>query len=109
MWRPLNKPLNIVPLNNVSRPWTASSLELAPSVSVGLRRLMGRLAGFAYAPDQVYWIGAPPSNIQEFSVGDTSVGDGLTLHPFNTMNIRMNVVNPTLGVVLCVVSTVKGV
>jgi hypothetical protein len=23
---------------------------------------LGRLAGFAYAPDQVYWIGAPPSN-----------------------------------------------
>jgi hypothetical protein len=22
---------------------------------------LGRLAGFAYAPDQVYWIGAPPS------------------------------------------------
>jgi hypothetical protein len=22
----------------------------------------GRLAGFAYAPDQVYWIGAPPSD-----------------------------------------------
>ncbi len=74
---------------------------------------VGRLAGFAYAPDQVYWIGTPPSdarsathrikskgwdgsvrgkiakghfvqgiNIQEFSVGDTSVGDGLTLHHF---------------------------
>ncbi len=28
----------------------------APNVSVG------RLAGFAYAPDQVYWIGAPPSD-----------------------------------------------
>jgi hypothetical protein len=23
---------------------------------------VGRLAGFAYAPDQVYWIGAPPSD-----------------------------------------------
>ena len=28
----------------------------APNESVG------RLAGFAYAPDQVYWIGAPPSD-----------------------------------------------
>jgi hypothetical protein len=38
------RPLDIVSLTNVSRPWTASSMELAPSAaiaaSVGLRRLM---------------------------------------------------------------------
>ena len=37
-------PLDIVSLTNVSRPWTASSMELAPSAAiaatVGLRRLM---------------------------------------------------------------------
>jgi hypothetical protein len=60
MLRPLNKasPGYCVP---DPRPWTASSRELAPSAaiaaSVGLRRLnesFGRLAGFAYSPDQVY-------------------------------------------------------
>ena len=98
----------------------------APNESVG------RLAGFAYAPDQVYWIGALPSDARSahiplrsakargswksgvaslnqikgmgwfsqghnrqgtlcprdatsknFPVGDTSVGDGLTLHRKN--------------------------
>jgi hypothetical protein len=62
------RPLDIVSLTDVSRPWTASSMELAPSAYLGLGRppapneSVGRLAGFAYAPDQVYWIGAPPSD-----------------------------------------------
>ncbi len=38
------RPLDIVSLTNLSRPWTLSSMELAPSAasaaSVGLRRLM---------------------------------------------------------------------
>ncbi len=68
------------------RPWTKASLgycvpdRCVPTLdrvkhgtsSVGLYRglgrppapngSVGRLAGFAYAPDQVYWIGAPPSD-----------------------------------------------
>ncbi len=74
MLRPLNKAsLGYCVPDDVSRPWKASSLKLAPSAaiaaSVGLYRglsrppapngSVGRLAGFAYAPDQVYWIGAP--------------------------------------------------
>ncbi len=38
------RPLDIVPLTDVSRPWTASSMKLAPSAaisaSVGLQHLM---------------------------------------------------------------------
>jgi hypothetical protein len=61
---PLTKrPLDIVPLTYVSRPWTVSigryrglGRPPAPNGSVG------RLAGFAYAADQVHWIGAPQSD-----------------------------------------------
>ncbi len=57
------RPLDIVSLTDVSRPWTASSMELALSASVGLRRLINRWGVWpasAYAPEQVYWIGPGP-------------------------------------------------
>ncbi len=51
------RPLDIVSLTDVSRTWTVSSMELAPSAaiaaSVSLLHLMDRhqhLVGFAYAP-----------------------------------------------------------
>jgi hypothetical protein len=63
------RPLYIVSLTDVSRPWTASRMELAPSAAIAAsvkppapNGSVVRLAGFAYAPDQVYWIGAPPSD-----------------------------------------------
>ncbi len=64
------RPLDIVSLTDVSRPWTAFVKHGTSSVGRyrGLGRptapngSVGRLAGFAYAPDQVYWIGAPPSD-----------------------------------------------
>jgi hypothetical protein len=35
---------------------------------------VGRLAGFAYAPDQVYWIGAPPSDARSAHTLNQSEG-----------------------------------
>ncbi len=56
-------------------------MELAPSAaitaSVGLlapNGSVGRQAGFAYAPEQVYWIGAPLS--------DAALGPHIELHRF---------------------------
>ena len=48
------RPLDIVSLTDVSRPWTASSMELAPSAaiaaSVGLRRLMDQWGVWPASP-----------------------------------------------------------
>ncbi len=48
------RPLDIVSLTDVSRPWTASSIELAPSAaiaaSVGLRRLMNHWGVWPASP-----------------------------------------------------------
>jgi hypothetical protein len=119
------RPLDIVSLTDVSRPWTASSMQLAPSAaiaaSVGLRRLMDQWGVWPASPTPLTrFIGLAPlrrtlgphiesnqrdgmvrsgakqprdtlskgCNIQEFSVGDTSVGDGLTLHQ-NSYNIEV--------------------
>jgi hypothetical protein len=48
------RPLDIVSLTDVSRPWTSSSMELAPSAaiaaSVGLRRLMDQWGVWPASP-----------------------------------------------------------
>jgi hypothetical protein len=48
------RPLDIVSLTDVSRPWTASSMQLAPSAamaaSVGLRRLMDQWGVWPASP-----------------------------------------------------------
>jgi hypothetical protein len=48
------RPLDIVSLTDVSRPWTASSMELAPSAAivalVGLRRLMDQWGVWPASP-----------------------------------------------------------
>ncbi len=49
---PWTKPPLDVSLTDVSRPWTASTMKLAPAPNESVERL----AGFAYAPDQVYWL-----------------------------------------------------
>jgi hypothetical protein len=70
MLRPLNKvslgycvPDQCVPTLDLIEHGTSSvgryrGLGRPPAPNESL----GRLAGFAYAPDQVYWIGAPPSD-----------------------------------------------
>jgi hypothetical protein len=71
---PDRKFLDVAPLEQ-SVPWILCPWPMCPdpgSRSVGRYRglgrppapngSVGRLAGLAYAPDQVYWIGAPPSD-----------------------------------------------
>ncbi len=59
------RPLDIVSLTDVSRPWTASSMELAPSAaiaaSVGLRRLMNHWGVWPASPSPLTgFIGLAP-------------------------------------------------
>ncbi len=85
MLRPLNKaPLvYIVSLTNVSRPWTVSSIELAPSAaivaSVGLQRLINHRGVWPASP-------TPLTCLLDWrpSVGCT-LGPHIELHCFATL------------------------
>jgi hypothetical protein len=86
MLRPLNKaPIDIVSLTNVSRPWTASTMKLAPSAaiaaSVGLQYLMNQWGVWP----------ASPTPLTRFIVWRPSVG--CTLGPHielqSNLNLRM--------------------
>jgi hypothetical protein len=101
------RPLDIMPLTDVSQPWTASGMDRTthstnlnyPSITsvtphkTPHKRYSESIKQSEFRDGMVWsWAQYPKDtlskgcNIQEFSVGDTSVGDGQTLHPFYTIS-----------------------